>query len=404
MSRLRLGALTSHPIQYQAPLFREVDGRPEIDLTVYFCSRQGAEAIRDDALGEEVVWDVPLLEGYDYEFLHDWSPVGGAESPFRLNPGIVGPLRRDELDVLWVHGYEAVTNWLAFVTASYYDVPVVLRGEAMIGTVDNAFKRRLLERLFNAVDAFGTIGTRNEELYESFNVSADRLFHAPYSVHNEFFRERKRELPEAARLRREEGIPTDAPVALFVGKFVERKRPLLLLEAFLAATEPGEASLVFVGEGERRDVLERTAREADRADDVVFAGFVNQTELPRYYKLADVFALPSTHENWGLVINEAMNFSLPVITTSAVGASADLVDEDTGWVVEPDSLDSFQAALEELIRDSELREMCGQRAIDRISEWDIEVTADGIVAAARYANGRDLAEPDNVAWPGSRGS
>src|SRR5436305_15239443 len=67
---LRLAYIVSHPIQYQAPLLRRVAQEPDIDLTVFFCSDQGAREYVDRQFGGvRVKWDVPLLEGYRFQFL-----------------------------------------------------------------------------------------------------------------------------------------------------------------------------------------------------------------------------------------------------------------------------------------------------------------------------------------------
>ena len=68
-SRPRLAYLVSHPIQYQAPLLRRISVEANIDLTVFFCSDLSVQTYLDDGFGQAVQWDVPLLEGYRYEFL-----------------------------------------------------------------------------------------------------------------------------------------------------------------------------------------------------------------------------------------------------------------------------------------------------------------------------------------------
>jgi|AntDeeMinimDraft_5_1070356.scaffolds.fasta_scaffold03475_2 glycosyltransferase involved in cell wall biosynthesis len=385
MSDIRLAALTSHPIQYQAPLFREIANRDGIDLTVYFCSRRGVEPETDEGFGEEVVWDVPLLEGYNYEFLPDWSPLGGATSFFRLNPKILEKLRHGEHDVLWVHGYESLTNVAGILAANRYDISVVFRGEVMPETVEHSTKRYVVRELFKRVDAFASIGTPNRRVYESFDIPEDRIFHAPYSVDNEFFQRKRDQLPPAWQLREEVDIPIDRPVVLFVGKLLKRKRPGLLLDAFVEASDPGEATLLYVGDGDLRSQVERRAAKRGREDDVMFTGFVNQTNLPRYYELADVFVLPSARENWGLVINEAMNFGLPVITTEAVGASEDLV-RNNGMVIRADSIQELSDAIEKVAFKEDLPAL-SDVSEQLISEWGISETEFGIHRAVTSVAG-----------------
>lgn len=385
---INLAALISHPIQYQVPLFRCIAEKDGVNLTVYFCDPRGVEVREDPGFGEKIAWDIPLLKGYEYEFLpnHAFASDTGSFTGC-INPGIVDRVVRRDYDALWIHGYASMTNWLAFVTAGLTNVPVILRGESTLQdpppVIFRTAKRVTLRALFRSIDAFAAIGTRNREFYRSYGIPEQNLFDAPYTVHNEFFQRWEAELPTAEQLRREEALPPDRPVVLFVGKLIERKRPGLLFEAFDAATDPGEATLIYVGEGLRREALERRVNQCGRAADVIFTGFQNQSRLPRYYKLADLFVLPSAQENWGLVINEAMNFGLPVISTDAVGASADLVDERNGCVVPSDDREALAAALGATLSDAEKRARMGNRSRERIEDWNIEASANGIIDAAR---------------------
>jgi len=389
---LDIAALVSHPIQYQAPLFREIAARDNVSLTVYFCSKRGVEEQVDQGFGTEITWDVPLLEGYDHSFLRNWSPLN-TTSVGLFNPGVVRTLARSGHDALWVHGYAPITNWLAFSTARLVDLPIVLRGESTPldegSGIGSWGKHLLLTQLFDSVSAFAAIGSLNRSFYRNFGIPEEKLFHAPYTVDNSFFRETAQSLPPAATLKEEEGIDPDTPVALFVGKLIERKRPSLLLEAFDRATNPGEATLLFVGDGPARERLESAIDARGCASDVRLAGFKNQTELPRYYKLSDAFVLPSGAENWGLVVNEAMNFALPVVVSDAVGAGYDLVDEQNGHVVPTDDVASLADALADLFDSEASREARGAVSAERIRDWDIESTADGIVAATDYARSTD---------------
>jgi len=124
------------------------------------------------------------------------------------------------------------------------------------------------------------------------------------------------------------------------------------------------------------------------------AGVLNQGRIAEAYTGADVLALPSTWdgsdgETWGLAVNEAMNFGLPVVVSDQVGCAGDLVqDGRTGFVVPHDSTDALVGALVSLARDATLRRALGDRSLATVAAWDLDATAAGIVAAARAASGR----------------
>jgi glycosyltransferase involved in cell wall biosynthesis len=117
---------------------------------------------------------------------------------------------------------------------------------------------------------------------------------------------------------------------------------------------------------------------------VVFAGFQDQTRLARAYAASDVFVLPSiAHETWGIVVNEAMNFSLPIVATDKVGSARDLVkDGDNGFIVPAGDVGALAGALGQLVGSPELRSRLGARSLRRITDWHFGTTADGVVQAA----------------------
>src|SRR3990172_7079616 len=90
---------------------------------------------------------------------------------------------------------------------------------------------------------------------------------------------------------------------------------------------------------------------------VRIAGFLNQSELPAAYAAADVFVLPSAfHETWGLVVNEAMNFDLPVVVSDKVGCGADLIEPGrNGFIVPHDDTAQLAEAIGRLVGDAEMR-------------------------------------------------
>jgi glycosyltransferase involved in cell wall biosynthesis len=195
-----------------------------------------------------------------------------------------------------------------------------------------------------------------------------------------FFQQRDTLCIQKSELKRELGIAPETPVILYVAKLIPRKRPLDLLRAF-EGLEP-RAALVFVGEGVLRGELDAYAH-AKQIADVGFVGFKNQTELPRYYAMADIFVLPSAYEPWGLVINEAMCFGLPIITTDGVAAAYDLVKEN-GFIYPIGDVTALRSRLQELILDPERRARMGRKSLEIISGWNYDADVQGILHALEF--------------------
>jgi glycosyltransferase involved in cell wall biosynthesis len=388
---IQVAHLVSHPIQYFAPLYRELARRPEIDLTVYFYSDETVRSFYDQGFGRTIEWDVPLVEGYRHVFCKSSRRTGIAGNPLRRhNFDIVRQLK--DYDVVWAHGYAHLTAWLAFLRARRAGKPFLLREEQTL------LRRRSLHvRLFKAA-ALGVlfsgswglyIGEENRRYFQHYGIPAERLFPARYCVDNAYFQHAAAALrPERARIRAELGISDDAAVVLFCGKLTPKKQPLRLVEAF--AQVEGPCWLLLVGDGEQRKVVESSA-----SPNVVFAGFMGQRDIVRAYAAADIFVLPSAYdETWGLVVNEAMNFSLPIVASNQVGCVADLVSPGwNGFVVPDEDTAALTDALEKLIVDPSLRAVFGKRSLERVDAYSIEACADGIVRAclaAAHRNGKPV--------------
>lgn len=384
-NRFKLALLISHPIHYQVALFQKLAQHPNIDLTVYFCSDEGVTAKYRKDLGISYKWDVPLLEGYRYEFLKNWSPVPSANRFWGLfNPGIIRKLWNERYDAILVHGYNYLTHWLVFVAAWLKGSPVLLRGETVLRNEKSLFrvlrKKLLFKALFPRIGAFLPIGTKSRELYQHYGIPGEKLFLTPYAVDNDrFYAEAERWKRKKAEIKRETGIPERIPVILYAAKMISRKRPLDCLRAFQPVAD--KAALLFVGDGELRSSLEAYTRE-NKLRNVFFAGFKNQSEIARYYAASDIFVLPSSYEPWGLVVNEAMCFGLPIITTEGVAAAADLVrHRENGFVYQPGNVEALGKCLTELIADPGRREKMGLRSREIIEGWNYDVCVEGVLKA-----------------------
>jgi glycosyltransferase involved in cell wall biosynthesis len=131
-------------------------------------------------------------------------------------------------------------------------------------------------------------------------------------------------------------------------------------------------------------------RDEARVPDVVPAGFLDQAGIQRAHACAVGFVVSTHDETWGLVINEAMNFGLPVVATDWVGCTADLVvDGRNGFVVPSRDREALARALQTLVDSAELRQRFGQASIEVISQWTYDRTAAGLCHAVAAAVGAE---------------
>jgi glycosyltransferase involved in cell wall biosynthesis len=179
---------------------------------------------------------------------------------------------------------------------------------------------------------------------------------------------------------------TGSKVILYVGRLIDMKGLFDLLDAFqVVVNEVPEARLLLVGDGYLEEDLRQTCRENDLPS-VEFVGFVQPTDLGKYYLSANVFVLPSHYEPWGLVVNEAMIFGCPVVATSAIGAAGEIVRHgETGLIVPPRAPDQLAEAIVAILSDKDLAESMGKNAQALIAEHTPERSAQGFAEAIEYA-------------------
>ena len=178
-------------------------------------------------------------------------------------------------------------------------------------------------------------------------------------------------------IRKELGIPENDFVVLFTGKFYDVKRPLDLIKAFeLASIE--NKSLVMVGDGILKSNMEQYILDS-KIDRVILPGFINQSEISKYYIASDVLVLCSESETWGLSINEAMNFRLPIILNENIGCHSDLlVDGVNGILFRKGNIDDLSNAITRIGKDKAFRKSAGMESNKIINKYSFDAIIKGL--------------------------
>ena len=380
---MRLAVYVSHPIQYQAPLYRRLASEAGLELHVLFQDRSASKGYFDAEFGQVVEWDVPLLSGYASSEVRSratylparWRPIQRARSL----------LEAYGIDILWLHGYASVSALQFLVEARKLGIGVVVRAEMWdvmeYRSVTRRAKDMVLRRVFNRVDGFLAIGSANARYFADRSVAEARIYHVPYAVDNERFeREAVKSQGGRREMRSRLNIAEEAFVLVFVGKLIEKKRPEDLLACLARLRLRGmEVYAVFVGSGHMLASLERECDEQGISRFVRWTGFANQGELADYYAGADVLVLPSEFEPWGLVVNEALACGLPVVASDRVGSGVDLLGSGAGTVYPVGNIDAMALAVARYV-DPETRRWAAERAREVIAAWGYEEDVVGIRA------------------------
>jgi glycosyltransferase involved in cell wall biosynthesis len=339
----RVTVVSPEPTPYRAPLFDRI--AEHVDLTVLYAARTVA--------GRE--WTVPLrhravflrglrLPGLRRALRHDYP----------VTPGIVGALRRAHPEVVVVSGWSTFASQAAVAWSRLRGVPYVLHVEShdleprplWRRTVKDAVATPIIRGAASAL----VVGSAARDSVLRRGALEVRVFANTIDV--EGWIRRAEALPRA---------PHEGVVVLSVGRDVPEK-------GF--------------------DVLSAAARKAGVELEVVTGG-LDEAALALRYVQADIFALLSWHEPWGVVVNEAAASALPLVLSDRVGAGRDLLrDGENGFVVPAGDIGAAAAALRRLADDAELRTSMGARSRELVRGWGYEPSVDAFVAAVREATAR----------------
>lgn len=384
----RLAIITTHPIQYYAPVFRLLTERGNIQIKVFYTWGEGAKDKFDPGFGKQISWDIPLLDGYDYTWVHNTSKKPGSHHHGGIvNPELIRDIESWEADAVLVFGWNYHSHWQVM---KYFKgrIPVLFRGDSTLLDEKPGLKRLLrrqaLTHVYRYVDKALYVGTQNKRYYLAHGLKEDQLVFAPHAVENERFslqsslRDDKNAPCHPVGTRQELGFSDNDRVILFAGKFESKKAPDLLLQALQHHNQKAKHALklLLVGNG----VLEEQLKKQAAGDENIrFLPFQNQSVMPSLYRVADVFCLPShgPGETWGLAVNEAMASGRPVLVSDRCGCAIDLVKPGkNGLVVSAGDLDSLSEALAVLSK-ADLKKW-GLNAQEDIKPWSFQNQCDAI--------------------------
>ncbi|MDE3110854.1 MAG: glycosyltransferase family 4 protein, partial [Acidobacteriota bacterium] len=336
------------------------------------------------------------MEGYRWTRISNWSLRPGTGRFWGLlNPDVCRLIDEDKFDSVVIYtGYAYATFWFALAAAKWKRVPIIFGTDAhdLAPTLaplstkrwKTWVKKRLWPWLFGLADVVIVPSSGSSGLMRSLGIPDDRVVLTPYCVDNDWWSEESAKV-DRRLIRSRWHIPSDAPVALFCGKFQPWKRPHDLLQAFARAGVP-EAYLVYAGEGPLRAEVERQVHALGIDGRVRFLGFVNQSGLPAVYRASDVFVLPSDYEAFGVVVNEAMLCGCPVIASDRVGARFDLIRAgESGFIYPSRDVNGLAQILRLTLRDPVLRARISEAARKQMAGWSPDQNVDGTVRAIERA-------------------
>lgn len=349
--------LTNVPAPYRVRFFNEL--ARYCDLTVVY------EKARSDERDKS--WTESIRDGYRTVVLRGLRT--GTDSAF--SPGILKYLKKDRFDLVVICGIASPTQMLAIGYCQLRGIPYAIEGDGAFPKDGRGLKEWVKRRLIRKAELCFSTGRMHDAYYRLYGAREKAIVRYPFtSVDGADLRQEPVPPEEKIRLKRELHMTEDT-VFLAVGQFIPRKGFDVLLEA--ARQLPKDVGIWIVGGEPTEEYLQM--QKAWDLSQVHFVPFMTKQKLARYFEAADAFVLPTREDIWGLVVNEAMAYGLPVVTTTRCNAGLELVKEGiNGYLVEPEDVQGLANALNQLLtRD---RQEMGRKALETVGNYTLEKMAE----------------------------
>jgi glycosyltransferase involved in cell wall biosynthesis len=327
------------------------------------------EAFVVEVVGEHKLVKARSAKGYDRNFI-------------RLSPKIVFNLLQFKPDLIFTNGFSVWTLIsLLLKPVGKWRVAIAYEGSAPnIDCRDSQFRTFCRHVMVKFTDAFIT-NSQSGKLYltQILGAQSERVFARPYEVPvSSALLQFQNPLPEWLRSQ-------PKPIFLFIGQLIPRKGIEYLLKACanLKASGIKEYTLLIIGEGEQRHELETFSQEHDLP--VKWLGWIDYCSLGSYFKVADVFVLPTIEDTWGMVVLEAMAFGKPILCSKGAGASELVVEGESGYLFEPENIEDLAQAMRCFVNRPDLITVMGKTSQELIAQYTPGAAAEFLAKVTYFA-------------------
>jgi len=377
-SRSKIFIFDTHPIQYHSPIFRELYARNP-NTKVFLFNEKWVEprGLKEQGQIPAQNWNLPLLEGFPSEILQT-ATYGKLATFSRMRKLLV----EEQPTAIFLFGYFSWENWALLFLAHTLKIRVLFLGDTSndgVGKTRSWAKSLLVQLFFANVERFIAVGDKNRRYYLDKGVPEKNIVVGKHCVDGNFF-SRDEEAGETIRKawRKQHGIPADAIVMLFLGRLMDRKRPLDLAAIHGKIKSPNFYTVV-AGNGPLEEKLKSAESKTFR-----LLGFQDQAQARSCYYGADFLIVPSEFETWGLVVNEAFHCGRPALVTTTTDCADDLVvSGETGEVFKAGDTNAAAAIVQTWVEEPKTLKQLGRQAKVKVTrEYSVEKFADAVELAA----------------------
>lgn len=300
---------------------------------------------------------------------------------FTIAPTLPLAIKRSHASVIIS---DTFTTWTLTAILMRYRVVIFWEGTFHTERTIGGLRRGLRRWMARRARAFVVNGTLSKKyLMDELNVSPDRIYVGGLCT----------SIPPTDAVREPRIVPNEEPVKfLFAARLIEGKGARHLIEA-ASLLERNVATksrfqITIVGDGPDRAWLEALCASSDTSRCITFTGYVNPADIWGHYGDSHVFVLPTLHDNWPLVVPEAMTTGLPVLLSNLAGSAPDLIEEDqNGYTFTPSDHEQLAQLMSRYIENHALIRQHGERSTQIVAPYTPSRIADVYWAAVQAAIG-----------------
>ena len=356
-------------------MYKLLRERGNITIKVFYSwGEQVIEEKYDPGFGKNIKWDIPLLDGYDFEWVENIAKDPGSHHFKGIdNPSLIESIKNWKADAVLVYGWSFKSH-LKVMRYFKGRIPVIFKGDSILNEKQlnfrNVIRKLFLKWVYSYADIAFYAGTRNKAYYKSFGMKDEQLRFTPHAIDNERFG--KNTIDQVAtsfKWKESLGIKRDDIIFLYAGKLDENKNTKMLASVFVEL-DKSHTHLLIAGNGSCEASLKKNFGSYSN---IHFLPFQNQSQMPDLYAMADVFVLPSISETWGLSINEAMASGKAVLVSDSCGAAIDLVqNEVNGFIFRSGDEQDLKGKMLKFLEPGRDLQKMGNASLEIIKNWNYE--------------------------------